>query len=88
MCSYHPCMNLDSMSWQYYDEHGLPVNERRTLEEAQEAEETIQREFRLRTEMRKHEMPAREFKSQDSEVNNNSLFSKLKSFVESFVGNK
>ena len=80
-------MNLDSMSWQYYDEHGLPVNERRTLEEAQEAEETIQREFRLRAEMRKHEMPARNF-PKDSEVNNDSLCNKLKSFVESLVGNK
>ena len=81
-------MNLDSMSWQYYDEYGLPVNEARSLEEHQEAQERIEREFRLRTEMHKHEMPAREFKSQDSEVNNDSLFSKLKGFVESFVGNK
>ena len=79
-------MNLDSMSWQYYDEHGLPVNERRTLEEAQEAEETIQREFRLRAEMRKHEMPARNF-PKDSEVNND-WGNKLKNFVESFVGLK
>ena len=81
-------MNLDSMSWQYYDEYGLPVNEAHTLEEAQEAEEAIQREFRLHTEMRKHEMPAREFKYQDSEVkSNNSMFAKATNYLKSFIGN-
>ena len=77
-------MNLDSMSWRDYDEDGVPLwNEA----PSPEFQEKMERDRRFRLERAKHEMPARDF-PKDSEVNNDSLGNKLKSFVESFVGLK
>ena len=73
------------MSWRDYDEDGVPLwNEAHSPK----VQEKIEREWRFRMEMLKHEMPAREFKSQDSEVkSNNSMFAKATNYLKSFIGN-
>ena len=75
------------MSWQDYDEDGVPLWNEALSPEVKEA---MERDWHFRMERAKHEMPAKDF-PKDNEVKSdtdNSMFSRVTNYLKSFVVRK